>query len=266
MDKESYVSRSDNFESHSNKSLTIIIPAYNESKRIIKTLNEIDEYITKKSLSKLFQVIVVNDGSTDKTQEVVTNWIVQDSRNKNCFQLVSYLPNRGKGYAVREGFLKTTTDLVLYTDADGASPIVELEKLLLWIENDYDIAVGSRVLRGEGIKVTMSVKRRFVGLVFHLILKLFNLADVRDTQCGFKLFKTSSAKKIAQSQQCFNFSFDIEYLFLARRFGYKIKEVPINWYHVEGSTVNVFRDSIKMLKEVLKIRFVYKYNEKEVKS
>lgn len=243
-----------------NKSLTIIIPAYNESKRIQKSLIDIDKYITEKNKADLIQVIIVDDGSLDSTKEAAENWIQKEAKNKNSFQIISYKPNRGKGYAVREGFLKSQSDLVLYTDADGASPIKEIEELLKAIDDGFDIAVGSRVLKNENTRVKMSFKRRFVGFTFHTILKIFNLADLKDTQCGFKLFKSEAAKKLAKCQQCFNYSFDIEYLFLARKFGYKIKEVPINWYHVEGSKISLMRDSIKMLSEVLKIRFVYKYN------
>ena len=242
------------------KSLTLIIPAYNESKRIIRSLKDIDEYISRNQPGISYKVIVIDDGSTDNTKDVVHNWIQSESKNKNSFNIVSYLPNRGKGYAVREGFLNTSSDLVLYTDADGASPIEEAEKLLLVIDKGFDMVCGSRILKSRETKVDMSVKRRFVGFVFQCILKSLGLADLKDTQCGFKLFKTNAAKDLAKKQKCFNYSFDIEYLFLAKKYGYKIKEVPINWYHVEGSKINLLKDSIKMLVEVLKIRFIYKYN------
>lgn len=241
-------------------SLTIVIPAYNESKRIIKSLCDIDSYISKNPLSLLFEVIVVDDGSLDNTKGVVNDWIQNESKNKKCFKVINYSPNRGKGYAVSQGFLNSSCELVLYTDADGASPVKEVEKLIHWINNGFDIACGSRVLKDDQSSVQMSIKRRFIGFVFHLTLRVCNLAGLRDTQCGFKLFTSQAAKKLAGSQQCFNYSFDIEYLFLAKRFGYKVKEVPINWYHVEGSKVNIIRDSIKMFLEVLKIRFIYKYN------
>ncbi len=241
-------------------SLTIIIPAYNESKRILKTLSEIDSYITKKSALNLIKILIINDGSTDSTKEVVTKWIQTNSKNQKSFEIINYMPNRGKGYAVWEGFKKAESDLVLYTDADGASPIEEVEKLLYWINSGADVACGSRILQSENTTVEMSFKRRFTGLIFHIILRLCGLANLKDTQCGFKVFKIDVAKKLVRSQQCFNYSFDIEYLFLVKKFGYKIKEVPVNWYHVEGSKVNLIRDSIKMLFEVLKIRFIYKYN------
>lgn len=242
------------------KTLTVVIPAYNESKRILKTLFSIDVYITRRNLSNLFYVLVVNDGSTDDTENVVKTWMNNGCKNRKCFEIFSYTPNRGKGNAVKEGFLKASTDLVMYSDADGASPIEEVERLISSINSGYDVVCGSRILKDEETSVTMGIKRRFVGLVFHLILKTLGLANLRDTQCGFKLFKTNVAKKIVENQKCFNYSFDIEYLFLAKLFGYKTKEVPINWNHVEGSKVNVLRDSITMLTEVLKIRFIYQYN------
>ena len=241
-------------------SLAIIIPAYNESGRIIHTLYDIDEYISKSKNSGLITVIIVSDGSTDDTDMVVSSWIEKKSKNKKSFTLVSYSPNKGKGYAIREGFLKSNSDLVLYTDADGASPIEEANKLLYWAERGFDVVCGSRIVKAEDVKVEMGLKRRFTGLIFHLILRLFNLADVKDTQCGFKLFRKEVVKKLAQAQKCFNYSFDIEYLLLSKNYGYKIKEVPVNWSHVKGSKISLLQDSIKMLLEVLKIRFVYKYN------
>ncbi len=240
-----------------NESLTIIIPAYNESQRIVSYLSKIDSYTSK---NKNINVLVINDGSTDNTDKIVTDWIKEKSTNKSHFEIISHFPNRGKGFAVCEGFKKAKGDLILYTDADGASPIEEVEKLLYWMNNGADVVCGSRVLKSEGTKVEMSFKRRFTGLIFHLILRLCGLANLRDTQCGFKIFKKEVAKNLVTLQQCFNYSFDIEYLFLANKLGYKIKEIPVNWYHVEGSKVNLVKDSIKMLIEVLKIRFVYKYN------
>ena len=240
------------------QTLTIVIPAYNESKRILKNLIEIDNYISKKSFNNSVQTIIVNDGSKDDTLEIVNDWITKES--KNHFSVVSYTENRGKGYAIKEGFLKSNSDLILYTDADGASPIEEVEKLFDAINQGFDVACGSRVLNSESSNVKMAIKRRFIGLMFHMILGILGLDFIQDTQCGFKLFKSDVAKKLANAQKCFNFSFDIEYLFLAKRFGYKIKEVPINWYHVKGSKVNLLTDSVKMFLEVLNIRFIYKYN------
>ena len=246
-------------KSPSSKTLTIVIPAFNEANRILETLESIDEYITRKSKSDLFYIIVVNDGSSDDTEEIVMNWIRQ-CKNKKCFDLISYLPNCGKGHAIKEGFSRANTDLVMYTDADSATPIEEVEKLLNCIDDGYDVACGSRILKSEKTKVTMGLKRRLIGLVFHFILGTLGLANLKDTQCGFKLFRIQLAKKLISKQKCFNYSFDVEYLFLAKKFGYKIQEISVNWHHVEGSKVSLLRDSIKMLLEVIKIRFIYKYN------
>ena len=243
-----------------NKKLSIIIPAFNESKRILKNLFEIDDYISKKLLSDSFSVLVVNDGSTDDTYSVVKKWIEESSKNKRNFSILSYEKNGGKGFAVKSGFLNSSSELVLYTDADGASPIQEVEKLMLAIDEGFDVVCGSRILKSDLSSVEMSLNRRFIGLVFHRILSILKLNFIKDTQCGFKLFKTDVAKKLANVQRCYNFSFDIEYLFLAKTMNCKIKEVPINWYHIKGSKVNLIVDSIKMFVEVLKIRFIYKYN------
>jgi dolichyl-phosphate beta-glucosyltransferase len=240
------------------KTLTIIIPAFNEENRILKNLNEINDYVAKNSLFDEIKTIVIDDGSTDKTKEAVEEWI--KSKLVNGFSIVSYKPNKGKGYAVRDGFLKADSELILYTDADGASPISEIEKLLPEIDKGFTVVCGSRVLKNESVSVKMALKRRVIGLVFHMLLGLLKLNFIKDTQCGFKLFEANVAKKIAKAQKCFNFSFDIEYLYLSRKMGCKINEVPINWYHVKGSKVNLVIDSIKMLVEVLKIRFYYKYN------
>lgn len=240
------------------KTLSIIIPAYNEENRILKNLNEINDYILRNSLSNLIKTIVVDDGSTDKTKETIEKWI--NDKSAKGFSIISYKPNKGKGYAIREGFLNANSDLILYTDADGASPISEIEKLLPELDKGFSIVCGSRVLSSEEVNVKMAVKRRAIGLVFHIILSLLNLNFIKDTQCGFKLFEVNAAKKIAKLQKCFNFSFDIEYLYIGKILGYRIKEVPINWTHVKGSKVNLITDSIKMLVEVLKIRFFYKYN------
>ena len=228
--------------------------------RIIKNLSEIDSYIQEKKSTQLINVIVVNDGSLDDTEDVVNSWILNESKNKNNFSLIGYSKNRGKGYAIKEGFEKSKQDFILYTDADGASPVKEIEKLFEAIDSGFDVVCGSRILKDKDSSVKMSIQRRIIGLVFHLLLGVLGLDFIGDTQCGFKLFKSKAAKELISKQKCFNFSFDIEYLYLAKKINYKIKEVPINWHHVKGSKVNVFIDSIKMFAEVLKIRFIYKYN------
>lgn len=241
-------------------SITIVIPAFNEAKRITSTLSNIDKYITERFEGNNCKVIVVDDGSTDETKEVVVNWINSCCKNKGSFIIHAYFPNVGKGYAIKEGFLRSYAELVIYSDADGASPIQELDRLIPFIEEGFDVVCGSRILKGTGVRVKMGFKRRIVGLIFHLILRFLGLANLMDTQCGFKLFKKDVADKIVHYQKCFNYSFDVEYLFLSKLLGYRVKEVAVNWEHIHGSRVSILRDSVKMLLEVLKIRFVYKYN------
>lgn len=240
------------------KTLSIIIPAYNEESRITPCLEDINNNLDNINF-QVQEVVVVSDGSKDKTIEVVKNWINTRATNKQIFKILSKNINQGKGSSVKEGFLYFNSDWVLYTDADGATPILEINKLSEYIDN-FDVICGSRVLKEDGTLVDMTLKRRFIGFVFHTILEILGLAKIKDTQCGFKLFKKDIAKDIVRNQKCLNFSFDIEYLYLTRKKGCKIKEVPVCWTEIEGSKVNLILDSIKMLIEVLKIRLIYKYN------
>lgn len=242
------------------KSLTIIIPAYNESKRIIPTLLSIDSYIGTKSVENLVHVIVVNDGSKDDTEGVVRKWIKSICRNKESFELVSYQKNQGKGFAVREGIERANSDLILYIDADGSIPITELGKLIQEIDIGFDVVCGSKFLTGDNTSVKMKLNRRIADMIFHLILKLLRLNILKDTQCGFKLFKAEIAKTLATNQKCFNYAFDIEYLFLAKKCGYKIKEVPVSSHHQEGSKLNLVVDGLRMLIDIFKIKFIHDYN------
>ena len=155
---------------NSSNTLTVVIPAYNEAKRIISTLSKIDEYISLNRKASVLKVKIINDGSLDNTASAVTGWIEKISKNKDCFSVESYFPNKGKGYAVSHGFHNITTDFVMYCDADGASPIEEVEKLIYFAENGFDVVCGSRILKGDDVKVSMGVKRRSVGFVFHMIL------------------------------------------------------------------------------------------------
>lgn len=243
-----------------NKTLTIVIPAYNESKRISYTLVNIDEYISKNLKFESIKVIIVNDGSLDNTSCIVTSWIKNESKNKKCFELIEYSQNKGKGYAVKTGFLHASSDLVIFTDADGASPIKEIEKLLYWVENNYDIVCGSKYINNKEVGIKRKFARKFSGYCFQIFLLLLGMAVVKDTQCGFKLFKLPVAKKLATNQKCHGFSFDVEYLYLAKKYEYKIKEVAVSSINKKGSTIRFLIDPIKIIIDVLKIKFFYKYN------
>ncbi|MEM4282384.1 MAG: glycosyltransferase family 2 protein [Candidatus Woesearchaeota archaeon] len=223
--------------------LSVIIPAYNEEKRIGNTLKRISSFLDKKKFS--YEILVVNDGSSDKTLDVAC-------RFKNV-KVISYDKNRGKGYAVRKGMLAARGDLLLFSDADLSTPIEELDRFLRFIDA-YDIVIASRALKGANIKLRQPFYREFIGKLFNALVQLLVLRGIKDTQCGFKLFTRSAAKKIF-SKQCINgFGFDVEVLYLARKYNLKIKELPVTWVNSADSKVRLVRDAIRMLRDMLQIK------------
>lgn len=200
-----------------------------------------------KSRFTSFELIVVDDGSYDHTADYVDDFSEQSPE----VRLISYVPNKGKGHAVRIGMLAASGDLILFDDADGSSPIEELEKLLDSIKDGADIAIGSRAKPDEQRTVNALAYRKYLGNTFNAIVQGLLLPGFYDTQCGFKLFKKEMAHDIFSVTRLDRFAFDVEVLYVARLRDYKITEIPINWTNVEGSKVNVFTDSPQMLLEVL---------------
>ncbi|MCM8802723.1 MAG: glycosyltransferase family 2 protein [Candidatus Omnitrophica bacterium] len=229
--------------------ISIIIPAYNEEKRILKTIEKVYKYFKEKKLD--FEIIVVDDGSKDKTVEVVNEFL----KEKNEIKILKHEKNMGKGAAVKTGVLNASGDLILFTDADLSTPIEEFEKLKKKIEDGYDIAIGSRGLKESKIVIPQPFYRRIIGKIFPLLVRLIITNDFRDTQCGFKLFKREVAKKIFSQLKTEGFAFDVEILARAKKYGYKIAEVGIVWYNSPHSSVRIFKDSFIMLFSLLKIRF-----------
>ncbi len=225
--------------------ISVIIPAYNEDRRLPHTLAVVLNYL--KSRFETFELIVVDDGSYDHTADFVDDFANENSE----VRLISYVPNQGKGHAVRVGMLAASGDLVLFDDADGSSPIDELEKLMDSIKNGADIAIGSRAKPDDTRTVNALAYRKYLGNTFNLIVQSLLLPGIYDTQCGFKLFKKEMAHDIFSVTRLNRFAFDVEVLYIARLRRYKVSEVPINWTNVEGSKVNVLTDSPKMLIEVL---------------
>lgn len=226
--------------------LSVIIPVYNEEERIIPALKDIVEYLSEKGIT--WEIIVAEDGSKDNTVARVQEFAL----NQKGIILLTDPVRRGKGYAVRQGMLKSNGKYVLFTDADLSAPISELDKLLFYLERGYDIAIGSRALRDSSVRVNFT--RRIAGTVFNFIVRFLLLPDIVDTQCGFKCFRGDVAKELFSEQKMNGFSFDVEILYLARLKGYRIKQVPIRWYQSDSSRVDIFRDSLKMFKDVLEIR------------
>ncbi|MGB9797167.1 MAG: dolichyl-phosphate beta-glucosyltransferase, partial [bacterium] len=169
-------------------------------------------------------------------------------------KLVKLPQNRGKGYAVKTGIMKAKGRYILFSDADLSTPIEELPNLFFWVEKGYDIAIASRACPGAKLEVHQPMHREFMGRVFNLLVRLILLPGVYDTQCGFKLFRREVAREIFQRQRFEGFSFDFEILYIAKKLGYKIKEVPVRWRHSPGSKVKVLRNGISSLVDVFKTR------------
>ncbi|MBI1790999.1 MAG: glycosyltransferase family 2 protein [Acidobacteria bacterium] len=216
-----------------NRSISIVIPAYNEEQRLPSTLERICAYL--RQLEPVFaEILVVDDGSRDGTAPAAETFgpPVRLLRNPG---------NRGKGYSVRHGMLEAKADWVLFTDADLSAPIEELPKLLAAVDQQgAQVAIGSRALDRSLIGVHQSVFRENAGRFFNLVMRVATGLPFHDTQCGFKLFERRAAREIFSRQQLERFGFDVEVLFIARRLGYKAVEVPVRWDNVEGSKVGMF--------------------------
>ena len=228
---------------------SIIIPAYNESARIRGTLDRVLAYTTERRWDA--EIIVVNDGSRDDTAEVVREYAAVNSR----LRLLENPGNRGKGYSVRNGMLHTRGEVLLFTDADLSSPIEEAEKLFAAIAAGADVAIGSRWLRSDLQSQRQPLYRQLFGRIFNLMLRITLGLTFRDTQCGFKAFTRRAAQTIFPLQTVERWGFDPELLYLAKKFGFKIAEVPVAWAHSEGTRISPLRDGIRMFAEMLKIRW-----------
>jgi dolichyl-phosphate beta-glucosyltransferase len=228
---------------------SIVIPAYNEGARLGSTLERVLAYVHAQQLDA--EVIVVNDGSRDNTADLVRSFAEKDP----LLRLVENPGNRGKGYSVRNGVLNSRGRVVLFSDADLSSPIEEAPKLLKALEEGADVAIGSRWLRAELQTNRQPLHRQIFGRLFNLALRLVLGLQFADTQCGFKAFKRAAAQKIFPLQKIERWGFDPELLFLSRKFGYKVVEIPVQWGHVGEARINPLRDGIRALGEMLQIRW-----------
>jgi len=228
--------------------LSIIIPAYNEEKRIPLTLKKISEFLKTKDF--LYEIIIIDDGSQDATSKIVEEF----SKDKyNELRLIRLDKNYGKGFAVRKGVLCSAGKYVLVTDADLSTPIEELEKLLKVSEQGFDVVIGTRGLDKSLLKVHRPWYREKMGKIFNLLVQLFVIRGINDTQCGFKLF-SRRAISIFKKNRIDDFSYDVEVLYIAKKYGYKIKEVPVIWIDSPYSKVKLYKDPFKMFISLLLIR------------
>jgi glycosyltransferase involved in cell wall biosynthesis len=227
------------------RSISIIIPAYNEEKRLPATLTRIREWI-KASGWEFAEIAVVDDGSTDGTREVARAAGAHVRENPG---------NRGKGYSVRHGMLEAKGEWALFTDADLSSPIEELEKLWAAASAErLDVVVGSRALDRSLIGVRQPLFRELSGQFFNVVMRAVTGVPFRDTQCGFKLFNSRVASDIFGRQSIDGFGFDVEVLYIARLLGYRAKEIPVRWNDAAGTTVSMWR-GVKAFLDLFRVRW-----------
>jgi dolichyl-phosphate beta-glucosyltransferase len=228
--------------------LSIVIPSYNEELRLPATLKQIAAFLP--SLGAETEILVVDDGSKDRTAEVAQSFgsILPNLR------VISNGVNRGKGFSVRHGMQEARGRIVLFTDADLSAPIEEAPKLLDALK-DYDVSIGSRALDRSLITVHESRFREFAGIIFNTIVRTILRLPFVDTQCGFKAFRRERCQILFEQQRIERFGFDPELLYLARHHGLRTTEIPVRWGHSPATKVNMFRDSIRMFVDVFTIRW-----------
>lgn len=239
--------------------LSIVIPGYNEERNLKNgCLKIVASYFNKQVYD--WEVIVVDDGSTDNTAKLVEDFALKNP----LFRLIRN-PHRGKAFTVKTGIEQAKGDYVLFTDMDQATPPEESEKLLPFLEKrGYDIAIGSREIMGAK-REQEPWHRHLMGKGFNFVVQLVAISNIHDTQCGFKLFRNEVAKQLFNRMQVYKdggkevkgplvTAFDVELLFLAVKKGFRIAEVPVFWHHVKSVRVNPLKDSYRMFVDVLKVR------------
>jgi dolichyl-phosphate beta-glucosyltransferase len=227
----------------------VVIPAYNEEQRLPRTIEQIEEYLDGRRVS--YELIVVDDGSTDGTRQVMD---AAAERNQRV-RLEALPSNRGKGRALAAGVAVARGDEVLVTDADLSTPIDELEKLEAALKAGAGVAIASRAVRGSRVEVPQPIYRVLMGKVFNLIVQVVLLPGIWDTQCGFKLFRADVAHAVFAKLTTDGFGYDPEVLYLAKRRGVRIAEVPVVWRHSAPTKVMAIRSSLDMFKHVVRVRF-----------
>lgn len=233
----------------SNIYLSIVIPAYNEESNLSFTLQDIAGYLKAKDFS--YEIIVVDDGSTDKTAKIASGL----GHNFDSFTLLKNPANRGKGYSVKRGVLSAKGDYTLFMDADNSTRIDQLDKLMPFLKEGYDVAIASRRVPGAEIETIQPMHRIVLGNIYILLSKLILGTTVEDYNCGFKLFTKEAARKLFLRLTRDDWSFDSELVFLISKFNLKAKEVPVRWYNkAETSKVRPLRDGINSFLSLVKIR------------
>ncbi len=226
--------------------LSLVVPAYNEQGRLPAALVKMREFLTRQQFR--YEALIVDDGSSDGTAALVEGAM----RNFPGLSLLKE-PHRGKGHAVRQGMLAASGNYVMFCDADFSMPVEEVVRFPEAMGNSYSIAIASREVRGAR-RIGEPPHRHLMGRVFNLIVRVLAVPGLQDTQCGFKCFTREVAREIFARQVIDGFGFDVEVLYIARKMGFGITEVPISWYYSPSSRVDPVRDTIRMMKDVLEVR------------
>lgn len=233
--------------------LSIVIPCYNEEKRLPSTMKQILRYL--EGFPYRYEILIADDGSRDSTIQLGREWGKTNPR----IRVIEAPKNMGKGAATRRGMLAATGKYRLFTDADNSTPIEEVEKLMAHMKRKRaQVAIGSRALAESDLEQRQPWHRELMGRVFNVVVQQLAVPGIQDTQCGFKLFTETAAKRLFTQQKLEGFSFDVELLYLARKNGYKIAEVPIRWINNEESKVSPVKDSIRVFRDVMTIRWMHR--------
>lgn len=248
--------------------LSIVIPAYKEAARLTRTLNATTAYLhaRRTRVGDDWEILVVDDGSRDNTTPVAQNWAASQSPDIAArVRVLCYEQNRGKGYAVRFGILQADekSTHILFMDADLATPIEEIEKLTAALTPQTPVAIGSRPLAGSELLVRQPLWRETLGRFFNHAVQIAATPGIKDTQCGFKLMTAPAARAIFSRCVLDRFSFDVEMLFVARKLGFGIAEVPVRWAHQEGAAAFAtkgayLRHGLKMVADLFRIRWAHR--------
>ena len=228
--------------------LSVIVPCYNEAKRLPLALIDIDKHLSEQEYS--YEILVVNDGSTDATAEIVERFKPLIDNLK----ILDNKVNRGKGAAVRDGMLAAKGNWRVMMDADNSTSIVEFNKMIPYLEEGYEVVIGSRAVRGSKLNPPQNIFKQLAGKLGNLFVQILLLRGIWDSQCGFKCFSEEAANRIFSIAKIDRWGFDVEALALARAFGYQIKEMPIHWVNDLNSRVN-WTSYFQVLWEAVKVRW-----------